>query len=282
MKTSNVQVHEAGDDAEWRRTRLTTHQFLARQVETGRKISPIFKVFGIFTYLFRVDWLHAVDQGVGADFMGNVFESFLHKMPGNNIDERCKGLADRMFAYYSRQGTEDTLKELKYKTFKRKTQKRPPKLRGSAAQIRALIPFVKELAEELADDTVPKELAIKVAARHLHNCYQALSNSSAAFRDEAFYHSGRDFALQCHALFLAGDGVSFKAMPKMHLFLELCSQPGVVPNKFWCYRDEDFGGSVAKQSKMKGRWKNLTAFSGHAFDMFAMKNPVPRIVTATF
>ena len=80
MEKSNVQVHEAGDDAEWRRTRLTTHQFLARQVETGRKSSPIFSVLGVETYLFRADWLHSVDQGVGADFVGNVFESLLHEI----------------------------------------------------------------------------------------------------------------------------------------------------------------------------------------------------------
>ncbi len=250
-------------------------------METGRKISLIFSVFGVETYLFRVDWLHAVDQGVGADFVGNVFESLLHKLPGSTIAKRCKALADKTWKYYAREGTQDQLKELKYKTFKRSSKNKPPKVKGSAAQVRALIPFVKELAEDLVDDTVPKEVAIKVAARHLSNCYQALSNSSAACRDEAFYHSSRDFALQYHALYLTGDGVSFRAMPKTHLFLELCSQPGVVPNKFWCYRDEDFGGPVARQSKMKGRWRHLTAFSGHAFDMFAMKNPVPRIVEAT-
>ena len=31
--------------------------------------------------LFRVDWLHAVDQGVGADFAGGAFEALLPKLP---------------------------------------------------------------------------------------------------------------------------------------------------------------------------------------------------------
>ena len=63
----------------------------------------------------------------------------------------------------------------------------------------------------------------------------------------------------------------------MHLFLELCSS-GTEPQKFWCYRDEDFGGSVARQAKMKGCWRMIRAFSKHALDLFRMKQQVPRIL----
>ena len=48
--------------------------------------------------------------------------------------------------------------------------------------------------------------------------------------------------------------------------------------KFWNYRDEDVGGSVARQSKMKGSWKKMSAFCKHGLDMFKMKNKAPRIV----
>ena len=63
----------------------------------------------------------------------------------------------------------------------------------------------------------------------------------------------------------------------MHLFLELCSSR-TEPQKFWNCRDEDFGGSVAKQSRMKGMWKKLNAFAAHGLDMYKMKNSAPRIV----
>ena len=69
-------------------------------------------------------------------------------------------------------------------------------------------------------------------------------------------------------------------MPKMHLFLELCSSR-TEPQKFWNYRDEDFGGSVAKQSKMKGSWRKLGSFATHGLDMFEMKNHAPRILEHT-
>ena len=276
-----MQVHEADDDAEWRSSRITTEDFLRRQMETGRRISQFFSVFGVFIYLFRVDWLHAVDLGVGADFAGNVFEALLPKLPGGNKEARCHVLNDKLQAFYDGRGTEDRLKVLTVKNFKRASKGQNAKLKGSASQVRAAIPFVKELADELVDDSVPAEAAIKIAAKHLTHCYQALARSSEACRDEAFYSSSQGFVLQCQALHLAGDGVAFRSKPKTHMFLEMCSQPGVVPNSCWCYRDEDFGGPIARQSEMRGRWKNLTAYSGHAFDMFFMKNAVPRIVEVT-
>jgi len=281
MEPCPDQVHEAGDDACWRTLRLTTQEFLQRQMETGRRISPIFSVFGVETYLFRVDWLHSCDLGVGADLAGNVFESLLPKLPGANKRDRCHSLNAKLQDYYERFGVEDRINGLELKSFKRKSKGQPAKLSGSAAEVRAIIPFLLELADELCDVEVPKEAAIQSACKHLSHCYQALARSSAACRDEALYSSSQAFVLQYHALHLAGDGVAFRCKPKTHAFLELCSQPGVVPNAFWCYRDEDFGGPIARQCKMRGRWKKLTAYSGRAFDMFFMKNKIPRLVRMT-
>ena len=275
------QVHEADDDAHWRHNRITTQEFIKRQMETGRRISPILFVFGVETYLFRVDWLHSCDQGVGADLAGNIFEALLPKLPGRNKEERCHSLNEKLQAWYERVGCDDRIKGLQEKFFKRPSKTQPPKLKGSAAQVRAIIPFVQELADEHCDATVPLEAAMQTACKHLGHCYQALARSSAACRDEALYSSSQAFVSQYHALHLAGDGVAFRCKPKTHLFLELCSQPGVRPNAFWCYRDEDFGGPIARQSRMRGRWKNLTAYSGHAFNMFFMKNKIPRIVELT-
>ena len=96
MHIDSAQVHEASDDADWRHARISTQQFIQRQFETGRRVSPIFTVFGVETYLFRVDWLHAVDAGVGADLAGNVFEALLHKFPGNTIKTRCQAFSEEL------------------------------------------------------------------------------------------------------------------------------------------------------------------------------------------
>ena len=121
-------------------------------------------------------------------------------------------------------------------------------------------------------------MAMKQAAKDLLNCYNSLHDSNHAFSHNALYDSSKKFALQYGALHKAfGDGVAWRPMPKMHMFLELCAAD-TEPQKFWNYRDEDFGGSVSRQARMKGRWKNLTCYSRHALDFFRMKNPAPRIV----
>ena len=119
MHVASAQVHEASDDADWRHARISTQQFIQRQFETGRRISPICIIFGVETYLFRIDWLHAVDAGVGADLAGNVFEALLHKFPGNAIKARCQALNEELQMLYKRNDTEDRLKYFSNLSFKR-------------------------------------------------------------------------------------------------------------------------------------------------------------------
>ena len=264
-------MHEADDNAEWRSNRYNTHDFLAFLLSHGKGVSPIFSVYGVFTYLFRIDWLHAVDMGVGADFLGNLFVLLEKNMPGRSETVRRQHLWQECQEYYDTHEVEDRVKSLDYKA---KKGTRPPKLRSHAAGCRALIRSGYEMAQKCLSDGDP----IKLAATHLWQCYQSLSHTGAMYKKQVFHQSSKAFALQYHALFLAvGDGVSWRVMPKMHLFLELCCED-TEPNLFWCYRDEDFGGSAAKQAKMRGMWKKLSAFSMHGLNMFCMKNDPPRLV----
>ena len=108
------EVHEATDDAEWRRPAivLTTVDFLARESARGKPVSPLFCVFGVFTCLFKVDWLHAVDKGVAADYIGNLFIVLVPKLPGRNQQQRCNYLSDLMVEYWKANNVEDRLKLL--------------------------------------------------------------------------------------------------------------------------------------------------------------------------
>jgi hypothetical protein len=272
-------VHEAADDADWRqpRNRLTTVQFLHREMRRGKKISPIFSVFGVFAYLFKQDWLHCADKGVAADFLGNLFRRLVAKMPGTLLADRCNALSDHMEEYYKEFKIEDRLKHFSENSYAG-SGNLPDSLKGSAAAIRALVPFGDRMAQQFLSDADPMESAMKVAAHHLRNCYQALASTSSPFAHAALNKSAKIFALQFHALFVAaGDGVSWRVMPKMHIFLELCSE-GTEPQFFWCYRDEDFGGSMSHSSKMTGMWKQLASYTRHGLQMFFMKHGVPRFV----
>lgn len=246
-------------------------------LEKGAKISPLFSIHGVENKIFRVDWPHSVDQGVGADFLGNLFEMLLRKLPGTKA-QRSDALWAEIVAYYDLYSVQDRLKEFSYANIRTKTANQPPKLRGcNAASTRALILFGHQAAERHLAGNVPVEAAAKAAAYHLHMCYHSLSESSV-FRQEVLENSSKAFALQYAALRDCSQDPAWRVKPKMHLFLELCSQ-NCRPNMFWTYRDEDFGGSVAHQNKMRGCWKRTDAFMKHALNMFAMKNPEPRMVS---
>ena len=249
---------------------------MADLVARGKKVSPIFSVHGVKNTIFRVDWLHIVDQGIGADFLGNLFEMIIDKLPGRNIDLRCQHLWAEIQRYYEVYDVKDRLKTFEHKNI-RPTAEKPPKLRGcNAASCRALILFGYQAAQRHLDDADPQEAAAKAAARHLWLCYQSLS-SAAVFVHEVLESSSKAFALHFAALRDTSEDPLWRVKPKMHLFLELCSQ-NCRPNMFWTYRDEDFGGSIGHQSKMRGNWKRAFAYSKHALDMFACKNPEPRLI----
>jgi len=254
-----------------------------REWQRGKIPSPLFSVFGVLNHLFKVDWLHCADQGVAPDFLGNLFAYLVkHKMPGPNEDERCKALGAEVFDFYEQNDVEDRLKEFEVKTYSssKKTTK-PPKLKGSAAECRALVPFGLIAAQRHLRDDDAFEKAMKSAASHLKNCYDGLRAGNRACSHDAFYESSKAFALQYRALYRAcGNGVSWRPMPKMHMFLELCSSRTEL-EKFRNYRDEDFGGSVSRQSRMKGSWKLLGTYARHSLDLFRCKNQAPRIVRRT-
>ena len=54
---------------------------------------------------------------------------------------------------------------------------------------------------------------------------------------------------------LKGDTLSWRIKPKMHVFQELVEyqcQSGASPSDFWTYKDEDWGGCVAKMGARRG------------------------------
>ena len=242
----------------------------------GRKICPLLSVPGVKNTLFKVDWLHAVDAGVGADFLGNEFKTLLTKFAGNR-DDQCNALWDEIQQYYKvHDEIKDRMKSFAYKNIRTSGDK-APKLRGTnAASVRGLIKFGHLAAEKFLDDSVPMEAAIRSAAYHLLMCYECLSDESI-FRRDVLRDSSAKFALQYAALRDRSHDPAWRLKPKLHLFLHLCSQE-TRPNLYWTYRDEDFMGSVAHQSKMRGSWKRAKSFNIHALELFAIQNPEPRMI----
>ena len=91
----------------------------------GCTINPIFAVSGITLEIFRIDWLHAVDLGVGADFLGNLLWMIAEKMPAPNQDSRVKLLQTEVNNYYAAHGIKDQIKKITKNTI-RPDAKDPP------------------------------------------------------------------------------------------------------------------------------------------------------------
>jgi hypothetical protein len=273
-----MKVHRAESDTRWRSQRFSLTDFLARQIRKGCVINPIFAVFGIALLIFRIDWLHAVDLGVGADFLGNLLWMIAEKMPAPNQESRCILLWKEITHYYDTYSVKDRMKKFSINSI-RPSASTPPKLHCSASCCRALIYFGHLAAQRFLSDDVPTELAAKTAAYHLNVCYSTLKTLkvSSALKSDALFRSSQAFILQYAGLMSVSDGIAWRIKPKAHMFLELCAEDS-QPNLFWTYRDEDYGGTVAKTCKMRGSWKKASCFAAHALDLFHIDNEFPRIV----
>jgi hypothetical protein len=268
-----VKVHRAESDAAWRQTRFSLADFLERQVRKGCLINPIFAVFGMCLKIFRIDWLHAVDLGVAADFLGNLLWLIAEKMLAPNQDARVQLLWEEINTFYRNYGIQDRIKKFTKNTI-RPDAHTPPKLHCSAAQCRALVHFGTLAARRFLSDSVPAEYAAKTAAYHLNVCYSTLKNPNS----DALSSSSQAFVLQYAALMAISDGIAWRIKPKAHMFLELCAE-GSQPQLTWTYRDEDYGGSIAKTCKMRGMWKKVSCFAAHALDLFHIDNEFPRVAS---
>ena len=220
-----------------------------------------------------MDWLHAADQGITADFIGNCLYYLVQFFPGSNEAERYNSLHAHMEAYYIREGVPDRLDCLK-KNFVLGSGG-GVKLKCSAAKCRQLVPYIRELCSELCDPENPVEQSMLVASEHLQAVYECLS-SSHANAAETFKDNSIKFALQYVALsdhFQPVDDRLFRIKPKLHFFLHLCSDGG-QPSQHWCYRDEDFGGSIAKAARRRGGMSKPGATSTRVLQCLAIGTPL--------
>ena len=171
-------IHLCDDQAFWR---MPQHRF------SETSTSPIMGCPFVENYIFKIDWLHAVDKGFAAAFCGSFLSFLLPKIRGANKDEQCRDLFLKLQKWYQDNGTKDRLANLTA-TMLQKQASKPPKLRGGAAQVRATVPFVNFLAQEYCRDDNVWESSLKAAAGHLLRCYESLGHqkfSIAVLKDHS-------------------------------------------------------------------------------------------------
>ena len=189
---------------------------------------------------FRIDWLSCSDQGVAADFMGGVFFHVIKGsyVPGTNRRERCIALWERIRGFHHQRQVTDRFSNLTL-TMTKKNGTSMPKLRCSAAECRALVPFFGGLGGERPERDDLLDEAVTVVARSLLDCYVRLG-----LRER---RASRVVGQVRPTVGGIGVGGTWRwgLKPKLHLWLEVCASRA-SPFLFWTHRDEDFGGTAGE------------------------------------
>ncbi|CAK0801369.1 unnamed protein product, partial [Prorocentrum cordatum] len=199
-------------------------------LRNGGRVSTALSTPGITIDAFKVDWLRAVDQGVGADFAGALLWHIMRKPPGRRRALQSDEMWRLIQAHYDAHSTPDRLHDFNERAAKPK--KAHPKFSGQAATLRHLIPLCKEAAEtHCVSGSAVGDAALNVM-RHLHSCYHTLSGQCIFRKDLMRDSASRNWSVE----------------PKAHLLLEMAFAGG-QPSLRWTYRGEDFGGSVGHVAK---------------------------------
>lgn len=266
-------IRDNSQDALWRQQPLDHWDLLERMQTAGKSLCAIYSCPGFRKDMFQLDWLHAVDKGVASSFLGNLLWMILPKLQGPNKTEKIKTLFLKMKAFYRTHGSTDKYGDMKLTMIKQ--DGKGPKLRGGAAEVRALVPFGRLLAEEYLSPDVPEEQAALTCARLLEECYNHLSHQY--YNPAALDTACRLFCVQYCALEAwAGEGSKlWRVKPKLHVFAHLCSPENGLPSKCWTYRDEDFGGTMSRMSRRRGGPNTVLSTSKNVLLCFFAKHSVP-------
>lgn len=267
------EIRNVDSGAQWRMNRLTHAELVLRLMQTGVPLSPLLAVPGITSQCFLIDWLHTVDQGVAADFLGGAFKMLLGHMPGDSDERRCASLFVLIQDFYRTNKVDSQLDNLTLSMFS-PGKLWPGKLKCKAAECRGLICFTHQTCSTLLDVQDVLGGAVVQAAFHLAKCYDNLSQ--AIFVPEDMKAHARGFAAHMVSLEAAAPHF-FQVKPKLHLFQELCEMLDSNPAQTWVYRDEDFGGSLALLSRRRGGAISPCVISKQVLSRFLASHAVPII-----
>lgn len=269
---SKAQLREFDLSASWRSSRLTHSALLLRCHQKGVKPSPIFWMPFFSSNVFKIDWLHTMDLGCAAEWIGNLFNHVLPKLPGNSSADKCKHLFLLIKSYYDRHPEAPAQYNNLVPTMFRQGKK-GFKLRGKAAEIRGLVGFSHELATTHLSREDPLEATMIHGTSLLCTCYGFLASDADMTN---FPSVARQFCILWRSLEeMHGNSKLWKVKPKAHLLCELAEFTKDKPSKTWCYRDEEFGGTIANLARLRGGKKSPLALGRNVLLKFSCTNSIP-------
>ena len=206
-------------------------------------------------------------------YLGGLFSLVLSDRElGPNKESRCAWLWPQIQSYYETSGSEDRLHDLTVSMIQ--PRKKSIELSGNGAQIRKLIPFAKLLVESWGTPSDLERFAAQTGMKQLARCYEFLGlqlgeKADTLKRNALAFHAT---VQGLHTL----DPARWQLRPKMHMFLELCCEEG-SPASSWNYRDESFGGSLARQGHHRGGFSSPLSMSKTMLIKFCAKEALPKL-----
>lgn len=267
-------VRRTGSDASWRTQRRQHYDVIQGILARGHSLPPLFACPWFQTRCFLIDWLHVADLGTTADFVGSLFSLvLLPKMRGATKKERCSSLFLRIKAFYRRTLAENMLNDLVPTMFSSK--KKRFKLSAKAAETRGLVPFCKHAAHELLDGANVFESTVISACDELAEMYDCLAADT--FTSQRLKDACRRFCTLVVALESTSPvAKGWRVKPKLHLLQEMCEMSDNRPSQMWTYRDESFGGDMAKSARSRGGKNTPLSTGRNVLLKFCAKHLVPR------
>ena len=127
-------IRNVRNDAPWWRPemRMSHMDMMLGILQRGFLPSPLFSAPWVTLGIFQIDWLHAADHGVTAEYLGNLLFYLLRKFPAKDNETRVKLLWADMQRFYDTSGTQDRINSLLPQTLRQ--DKKSPTLKASAAQ----------------------------------------------------------------------------------------------------------------------------------------------------
>ena len=259
-------------DAPWRNERLQHWGLVARMRGRGLALCPLFNAPCFRAGVCRVDWLHAMDLGVTADWIGQCIVYLLPRFPGGNQDQRIAAMWARIQLGYRQFPPHAKLDNLTGNMLS--LTHAAPQLRAYGSEVRGLVPIIEDMAtDKLAGTGDPTDATVLRATRELSLCYAAMVAGSY---DELREHS-RKFATIFVSLENALPG-QFRVKPKMHMMQEMCEMAGHTSiGSTSTYRDEEFGGSVVAMGRRRGGHNTAASVGRQTLLKLCARFQVPRV-----
>ena len=228
---------------------LSKALFVQRVLDMGKTLCPFWGLPEMAPdVLCLPDWLHTVDQGIGADIAAQLLIELSACYPGRSFKLRVAGLWQDIQSLYSEHATEYKLRSLTPEVLnkgKGKPANTVPTLKGPAAVIRHLIPLLPILTAKHFGGGTEHQVACDKLARFLAQTYASMeTNDINSLPKLGAKVAGQYMALERHAL--RNDSIAFHIMPKIFVNVAL------LPKNFGATRMKPQEGFWPSCSQGKG------------------------------